>query len=180
MCLSVTCNAEQTPHPPTHPIRKFAGRSRSDLKKILILLGFLDFENFWLMGPPPPIRKFAGRSRSDLKKNLILLGFLDFENFQLMGSPPIRKFAGRSRSDLKKILKIFSQWNTPSLVSVYARFRAFGPRKQYKYHLYAGSQGGNISFGLLRVVGAAIIQVWGLPFCFVALQLYYGYQIIQI
>ncbi len=61
-----------------------------------------------------------------------------------------------------------------------------GPGKQYKYHLCAGSRGGNISFGLLQVailvsyVGAAIIQVWELPFCFAALQLYYGYQIIQI
>ena len=26
-----------------------------------------------------------------------------------------------------------------------------GPGKQYKYHLYTSSQGGNISFGLLRV-----------------------------
>ena len=52
------------------------------------------------MGPPPHVRKFAGRSRSDLKKILILLGFFDLENFQLMGSP---------------------------LVSIYARFRAFGP-----------------------------------------------------
>ncbi len=65
-------------------------------------------------------------------------------------------------------------------MSVYARFIAFGPGKQHKYHLCAGSQRGNISFGLLRVAGAAIIQVWGLPFCFAALQLYYGYQIIQI
>ncbi len=67
------------------------------------------------------------------------------------------------------------------LVSVYARFRAFGPEKQHKYHLCAGSQGSNISFGLLRVVGAAIIQVWG---CHFVLWLYsstmdirlYGYR----
>ncbi len=65
-------------------------------------------------------------------------------------------------------------------MSVYTRFRAFRPGKQYKYHLCAGSQRGNIAFGLLRVVGAAIIHVWGLPFCFAALQLYYGYQIIWI
>ncbi len=26
-------------------------------------------------------------------------------------------------------------------MSIYARFRAFGPGKQYKYHLCAGSQG---------------------------------------
>ncbi len=49
-------------------------------------------------------------------------------------------------------------------MSIDARFRAFGPVKQHKYHLYTGSQGGNIiSFGLLRVAslvflcGAAII-----------------------
>ncbi len=47
----------------------------------------------------------------------------------------------------------------PPPVSIYARFKAFGPGKQHKYHLCAGSQGGNISFGLLRVAGAAIIQV---------------------
>ncbi len=69
-----------------------------------------------------------------------------------------------------------------------------GPGKQYKYHLYTSSQGGNISFGLLRVailvffmwgqplyhytgLGVAILfcSLWildytdiGLPFCFMA------------
>ncbi len=42
-------------------------------------------------------------------------------------------------------------------MSVYARFRAFGPMTQHKYHLYTGSQGGNISRGLMKVVGAAIL-----------------------
>ncbi len=65
MCLSVMCDAER-PFPP--PIRKFAGRSRSDLKKISILLGFLDLENFWLMGPP-----------------LVL----DFKNFGSWGTPTV-------------------------------------------------------------------------------------------
>ena len=36
------------------PIGKFAGRSRSYLKKISILLGFVDLENFWPIGTPPP------------------------------------------------------------------------------------------------------------------------------
>ena len=44
MYLSVTCNAERPPPPPSE---KFAGRSRSDLKNISILLGFLDLENFY-------------------------------------------------------------------------------------------------------------------------------------
>ncbi len=75
-------------------------------------------------------------------------------------------------------------------MSVYARFRAFGPRKQHKYYLCTGSQGHNISFGLLRVAGTAIYTglgaailfcgstalLWisdnmdiGLPFCFMGL-----------
>ncbi len=81
-------------------------------------------------------------------------------------------------------------------MSIYARFMAFGLGKQHKYLLYASSQGGNISFGLLRVailvflcggshytgLGAAILfcsstaLLWisdymdiGLPFCFTSL-----------
>ncbi len=59
-------------------------------------------------------------------------------------------------------------------------WNAFGPGKQYKYHLCAGSRGGNISFGLLRVAILVFLYggshyTWGLPFCFAALQLYYGY-----
>ncbi len=41
------------------PVGKFAGRSRSDLKKISILLGFFNLENIQPVGPPP-VGKFAG------------------------------------------------------------------------------------------------------------------------
>ncbi len=61
----------------------------------------------------------------------------------------------------------------------------FGPGKQYMYRLCAGSQGGNISFGLLRVAILVFLcggshYTWGLPFCFAAPQLYYWNQFIWI
>ncbi len=38
-----------------------------------------------------------------------------------------------------------------------------GPGKQYKYHLYAGSRGGNISFGLSSKSSYFGFLMWGQP-----------------
>ena len=56
------------PPPPT--TGKFAGRSRSDLKNFLILLGFLDLENFQLVGPPLDLEKIFGLEGPPLVSDL--------------------------------------------------------------------------------------------------------------
>ncbi len=87
--------------------------------------------------PSPPVRKFAGRYRSDLKKFDFVRVF-GFRKFLADGTPPLLgNLLGGPDLTSKKFQK-FSANGTPP-VSVYARFRAFGPGKQHKYHLYASS-----------------------------------------
>ncbi len=88
-----------------------------------------------------------------------------------------QKFSGSEKN-----VNLASRECKSNSISVYARFRTFGPRKQHKYHLCAGSQ--HLIWALVESsrgchytgLGAAILfcsstdhMDIGLPFCFTAL-----------
>ena len=76
------------------PNGKFAGRSRSDLKKKFDFVRIFRLRKFFACGPPPPVGKFAERSRSDLKK-IDFVKVFGLRKLLAGGTPPgfgLRKF----------------------------------------------------------------------------------------